>query len=272
MHVRGDVMKKPQPRRNYWPGVFGPPPPGFQTLVGPLPLWRLFLATALGSIAVLVLSHWSKSSLAGYSYGFLLFTLISWPFVPQIVKTARWRDATVAESLLLLVASMALGAFAQKILGFNPQQPGLSRMNWQTAVRMLWQFPLVLPVENALLIGAMATVWKFLRPTTAWQRGGVAMLTAALFGLWHVPFWGPWTMWTIGLSVLPWVLFMMATGDVVVPLLAHILMDTMAMVLTFGPSRSFAVHDFWLVGMTMLIVLGLTASVIRDWWMRSAKT
>ncbi len=265
MHVQGETMKKHRRFAQYWPGVLSPPPPQFLSLIQPVSMLRLFVATVVGSCAVLVLSPLTKSSMAGYAYGALLFTALSWPFVPKILTTARWTEATLGQSVLVLIASTALGDVAQRLLGFNPQQSGLDRMTWHGAARMLWQFPLVLPVENLLLIGAMAFLWQFLRPSSAWQRFGVALLAAALFGLWHVPFWGPWTMWTIGMSVLPWVLYMMATGDIVVPLVAHILMDTMAMVLTFGPSGSLWVRYFWILAALTMIMAGLGRSLYRDW-------
>ncbi len=269
MHVQGDVMNRRDKLKWLWPGVLSPPPKTFDNLIPTIPMWRIFLATVAGSAAVLALSVLTKSSMAGYGYGAAIFAAISWPYVPALLKSVRWTDATIIQAVLVLFASLAMGDAAQKILGFNPQSHGLDKLNWTVAGRLLWQFPLVLPVENLLLIGAMGFLWKFVRPVSAWQRFGVAILASAFFGLWHVPFWGPWTMWTIGMSVLPWVVYMMATGDVLVPLVAHILMDTMAMVLTFGPHGSVLVHYFWIGLATVLVLMGLSRSAYRDWLRRA---
>ncbi len=233
---------------------------------------RLFVATVIGSLAVLILGRVTQSSVTGYAYGALLFTVVSWPYVPRLIKTVRWTDMTIVQSVLVLVASLTLGDAAQRILGFNPQASGMKQMNWMTARHLLWQFPLVLPVENLLLVGAMAWLWKFLRPNRSVTRIAVSVLSAALFGLWHVPFWGIWTMWTIGMSVLPWVIYMIMTGDIIAPLIAHILMDTIAVILSFGPHDSLIVRLFWPLLGTSLILLGLGYAVYQDWCSTRRKT
>ncbi len=248
-----------------WPGVFSPPARKFVQAVELTSALRLFVAMAAGSVLVLMLGKAAQSSVVGYCYGGLGFTLISWPFVPGILKTIRWTDTTIVQVVLVLIASMVLGEAAQRVLGFNPQASGMKRMDWTTAVHLLWQFPVVLPVENLLLIGAMGWLWKVLRPDTPANRFGVVLFSAALFGLWHVPFWGPWTMWTIGVSVLPWSMYMLATGDFLVPVVAHILMDMIAVITAFAPRNSFVIHFFWPLLIVALIVLGLGHSLYRDW-------
>ncbi len=248
-----------------WPGIFSPPAAEFLQAVEYVSGWRLFMATVAGSLLVLIMGQTAQSSSVGYCYGVIGFSVISWPFVPRIIERVRWTEGTIFQAVLVLIASMVLGDAAQRILGFNPQASGLKHMNWTIAVHLLWQFPLVLPVENLLLIGAMGWLWKFLRPKTPGNRFGVALLSAAFFGLWHVPFWGPWTMWTIGLSVLPWTIYMLATGDFLVPVIAHVLMDVIAVVLTFSPKDSFISHYFWPLLAGGLILLGLSYSLYRDW-------
>ncbi|SMC06786.1 Abortive infection protein [Sulfobacillus thermosulfidooxidans DSM 9293] len=264
-------MKKLRSLQKFWPGVFSPPAQNFLQPMASIAAWRVFLATVMGGCAVLILGNVTKSSMAGYGYGAVLFTALSWPYVPQLLKTIHWTDMTIAQSLLLLIASIGLGEVAQRILGFNPQAQGMKHMNWPIAIHLLWQFPLVLPVENLLLIGSMAWLWKFLRPTSPGNRLGVAVLSAALFGLWHVPFWGGWTMWTISLSVLPWTLYMMATGDILVPLIAHILMDVIAMISTFAPPNSVIIHLLWPLLGIGLILLGLGHSLYQDWRVKRRK-
>jgi hypothetical protein len=254
-----------------WPGIFTSPEVKFLQEAESINAWRLFIAVMVGSSLVLVLGKAAQSSSIGYGYGAVGFTVISWPFVPRILRGVRWTDTTIVQAVFLLIASLMLGDAAERILGFNPQASGLKHFDWKVAGHLLWQFPLVLPVENLLLVGAMGWLWKFLRPLTPGNRFGVALLGAALFGLWHVPFWGPWTMWTIGASVLPWTIYMLATGDLLVPVIAHILMDVIAVVSTFAPKTSFISQYFWLLLIVVLITVGLSHSLYRDWRARGKK-
>lgn len=229
----------------------------FTDFTGVVSTPRLILATVLGSSAILVLSSLSHSTVVGYGYGALLFVLISWPLTPRIVRSVRWTDVTLAQSLLLLVASVAMGSIGDRILGFNPQKTGLNRFDWPMAKHMLWQFPLVLPVENLLLLGMMVALWQVLRPFRPLQRMGAIVVAALGFGLWHVPFWGVWTIVPIATTVLPWILYIVATGDLVVPVVTHVLMDSLAMLTNFAPPRSPWAH-YAVIGLVLVLLVAET--------------
>ncbi len=222
---------------------------------------RVFGATLVGTLTVLWLSKVSHSSLVGYAYGAGLFTLLSWPFVPRLLRQVRWQKRVMERALGLLIVSLGFGALGGLILGYNPQAQGLSEFNWLLAQKLLWQFPLVLPVENLLLLGAMVGFVRITRARGTPQIMLMALLAAGFFGLWHVPFWGWGTLVTIGLTVLPWTLYMAVTGDVVVPVITHVMMDTTAMVVNFAPNH-WVREGF----MAALIVAVLIWAVVRSWW------
>lgn len=223
---------------------------------------RLFGATLVGTLAILWVSKISHSSIVGYAYGAGLFTVLSWPFMPRLLGQVQRRTPHVMEKALgLLMVSLACGALGGMILGYNPQASGLREFNWLLAQKLLWQFPLVLPVENLLLLGALLS---FVRISGARKISSLmlmAVIAAAFFGLWHVPFWGWGTLLTIGFTVLPWTVYMILTGDVIVPVVTHVMMDTAAMVVNFAPSH-------WVRGgfMMALVVLVLIWAVARSWW------
>lgn len=234
----------------------------FMRLVLPGSGTRLFGATLVGTLAILWVSKVSQSSVVGYAYGAGLFTLLSWPFMPRLLRQVHWRTSHVMEKALgLLMVSLACGALGGVILGYNPQASGLGEFNWLLAQKLLWQFPFVLPVENLLLLGALASFVRISGARTAPSLMVMAIVAAAFFGLWHVPFWGWGTLLTISFTVLPWTLYMTLTGDVVVPVVTHVMMDTAAMVVNFAPSH-------WVRGgfMMALVVMVLIWAVVRSWW------
>lgn len=234
---------------------------GFIRLVPTVSGTRLFGSTLISTLVVLWLSRMSASSVVGYAYGAGVFTILSWPFLPHVLRQVRWGRRVVERALGLLVVSLTFGALVGFILGYNPQAHGLSELNWLIAQKLLWQFPLVLPVENLLLLGVLV---GFVRITGSRKIIPLlvnACLAAGFFGLWHVPFWGWGTLLTIGLTVLPWTVYMVMTGDVIVPVITHLMMDTTAMVVNFAPSH-------WIREgfMAALIVAILAWAVVRSWW------
>lgn len=252
-----------------WPGISSPDPL-FLRYIGRVPAWRMVLATAAGGLMVLVMGQAAHSSAVGYGYGAVVFVGFSWPLWRAVVRSLSWTDSTIWQTMLLVVASLAMGAVGDKILGFNPQAGKIHQITWPEGQHLLWQFPLVLPVENLVLLGGLIAVWQLVRPRSALERFMVALLGAFVFGLWHVPAWGGWTMLVIGLTVLPWTLYILATGDMLVPILAHIVMDTLAVAGTTAPKESLVRHFVDPVVILMLLVLGLLWSVFHEWRERHA--
>ncbi len=247
-----------------WPGISAPDPL-FLRYVGRVPNWRIVLATVVGGLMVLVMGHAAHSSAIGYGYGGALFVLLSWPLMRAVVRSLVWTDSTIWQTILLVIASLAMGTVGDKMLGFNPQASKIHQITWPQGQHMLWQFPLVLPVENLILLGGLIAVWQLVRPKTAFERLMVAVVAAFVFGLWHVPAWGGWTMLVIGLTVLPWTLYLLATGDMMVPVLAHIVMDTLAVLGTAAPAESLSRKMADPVLLLLLLGLGLMWSLYREW-------
>ena len=247
-----------------WPGLSSPDPL-FLRYIGRVPTWRMVLATVLGGALVLLLGSAAHSSAVGYGYGGLIFIVVSWPLIRAVWRSLNWTDSTVWQTILLVIASLAMGAAADRMLGFNPQATKMHQISWPAGQHLLWQFPLVLPVENLILLGGIIFVWQLVRPRTAFDRFMVALVASLLFGLWHVPAWGGWTLLVIGLTVLPWALYILATGDMLVPILAHIVMDTLAVTATSAPKGSPVRHFADPAILLMLLVLGLLWSIYREW-------
>lgn len=247
-----------------WPGVTSPDPL-FLRYIGRVPTWRMILATVAGGLLVLVMGHAAHSSAVGYGYGGVIFVALSWPLIRAVLRSLNWTDGTVWQAILLVIASLAMGTLGDKLLGFNPQLARMHQMTWPEGQHLLWQFPLVLPVENLVLLGGLIVVWQLVRPRSAFERLMVAVLAAFVFGLWHVPAWGGWTMLVIGLTVLPWTLYLLATGDMLVPIVAHIVMDTLAVAGTAAPHGSIFRHFADPVLLLVLLALGLMWSVIKEW-------
>lgn len=225
---------------------------------------RLWLATLCGGAGVLLISRWSHSSAAGYGYGGLLFLVLSWPLGRHVWRALRWRPATIPFAILLVIASVGMGSWGDWLLGFNPQATGMHRFSGLFAQKLLWQFPLLLPVENLILLGGLIALWQTVRPRGRWEGIMVAIAAAFLFGLWHVPAWGGWTMVSIGLTVIPWTVYLVATGDMVVPMVAHVVMDTMAVLGTSVPKAS-VWHVLALPALLVaLLVLGLVGALMGD--------
>lgn len=222
---------------------------------------RLFLAVLSGTIAIIWLSAWSHNAVVGYGYGAILFSAISWPFVPRLARHLFWPRHLLTKSVAILMLSILTGSLGDLILGRNPQAAGLSQFNWTIAKQLLWQFPLVLPVENLLLIGAMVAFIRLVQVKTTTQAVTGAILAAFFFGLWHVPFWGWGTLLTIGLTVVPWTLYMMLTGDVLVPVVAHVMMDGLAMLSNFAPNA--VVRQGSLL---WLVLAALVWNALKSWW------
>jgi hypothetical protein len=223
------------------------------------------VATAASGLAVLVMGSLARSTTVGYGYGGLIFVLLSWPLIRLMLRAVTWTDATVWQTILLVIASLAMGTVAEKTLGFNPQSGRLHHLAWSQGQHLLWQFPLVLPVENLVLLGGLVALWQLIRPRSGFERLMVATLAAFAFGLWHVPVWGGWTLVVVGLTVLPWTVYLLATGDMLVPILAHLVMDGLAVVNTAAPSRAWfrILADPMLL--LSLLVLGLMWSAYREW-------
>lgn len=247
-----------------WPGISSPDPL-FLRYIGRIPTWRMVVATIVGGAMVLVIGSVAHSSAIGYGYGALLFIVISWPLIRGVWRSLQWTDATVWQSILLVIASLAMGSLGDRVLGFNPQSAKIHQISWPQGQHLLWQFPLVLPVENLILLGGLIAVWQIVRPRNWFERLMVALVAAFVFGLWHVPAWGGWTMLVIGMTVLPWVLYLMATGDMLVPILAHIVMDTLAVGSTVSPTGSWVHHLIDPLILLLLLGLGLLWSLYREW-------
>ena len=233
--------------------------------VGRVPAWRMALATAVGGALVLIMGSAAKSSAIGYGYGGTAFVVLSWPLFRAVLRSLRWTDATVWQTVLLVIASIGMGALGDKLLGFNPQAGKLHHITWPQGQHLLWQFPLVLPVENLILLGGLVAAWQWIGPRTGFERFMTAVAAAAIFGAWHVPAWGGWTMVVIGLTVLPWAVYIMATGDMLVPILAHIVMDTLAVIATVAPKTSPVRHFADPMVLLALLGAGLVWSVYREW-------
>ena len=247
-----------------WPGISSPDPL-FLRYIGRVPTWRMGLATIVGGLMVLVMGHAAHSSAVGYGYGGLLFVALSWPLIRAVARSLNLTDSTVWQTILLVIASLAMGSLGDKLLGFNPQSGKIHQISWPEGQHLLWQFPLVLPVENLILLGGLIAVWQLVRPRSSFERLMVAVAAAFVFGLWHVPAWGGWTMLVIGLTVLPWTLYLLATGDMLVPILAHIVMDTVAVTGSTAPPGSLFRHFADPVLLLMLLGLGLMWSLFREW-------
>lgn len=247
-----------------WPGISSPDP-AFLRFVGRVPAWRMALATVLGGCLVLLLGTAAKSGPVGYGYGGAAFVVISWPLFRGVLRSLKWTDATVWQTVLLVIASTGMGALGDKLLGFNPQASRLHHITWPQGQHMLWQFPMILPVENLILLGGLVAAWQWIRPRSGFERFMTAVAAAAVFGAWHVPAWGGWTLVVIGLTVLPWTVYILATGDMLVPILAHIVLDTVAVIATVAPTQSLLhrlVDPLTLLG---LLAAGLTWSLYREW-------
>lgn len=247
-----------------WLGLKSPER-SFLGYVGLVTTWRLLLATALGGSLVLVIGRAAHSSVVGYGYGGAIFLVLSWPLLKAVFRSLKWTHATVFQTMLLVIASLAMGEIGQRLLGFNPQSARIHHLNWPQGQHLLWQFPLVLPIENLVLLGGLVVTWQIVGPRSRFERLMVGIVAAFAFGFWHVPAWGGWTMLVIGLTVLPWTLYLLATGDMVVPVLAHIVMDTMAVIAQTAPPETWArrmLDPFMLLG---LLLLGLGWSLYRDW-------
>ncbi|MCY0865474.1 MAG: CPBP family glutamic-type intramembrane protease, partial [Sulfobacillus sp.] len=221
------------------------------------------LGTLLAATAVVGLGRLAHSSWAGYGYGGLIFLVITWPLGGWLWRHTRLTSATWGQTLLLVAASLAMGSAATHMLGFNPQAGGLSRLTPTAARQLLWQFPLVLPVENLVLLGGLIAVWQWVRPRGSGERLLVALVAALLFGLWHVPSWGGWTMLVIGLTVWPWTIYLFVTGDMLAPILAHVLLDVLAVLQKAWPVG--ANQLLWPGVILALLVFGLVFSLWFDW-------
>jgi len=244
-------------------GILSQPAPLFWQVNQIVPAWRMALGTLLAATAVVGLGRLAHSSWAGYGYGGLIFLVITWPLGGWLWRHTRFTSATWGQTLLLVAASLAMGSAATHMLGFNPQAGGLSRLTPTAARQLLWQFPLVLPVENLVLLGGLIAVWQWVRPRGSGERLLVALVAALLFGLWHVPSWGGWTMLVIGLTVWPWTIYLFVTGDMLAPILAHVLLDVLAVLQKAWPVG--ANQLLWPGVILALLVFGLVFSLWFDW-------
>ena len=75
-------------------------------------------------------------------------------------------------------------------------------------------------------------------------------------------------MVVIGMTVLPWTLYLLATGDMLGPVLAHIVMDALAVVGALSPKHSLWRHVGDPLLLVALLVLGLLWSLYREWYER----
>ncbi|PSR21224.1 MAG: abortive infection protein [Sulfobacillus acidophilus] len=257
-------------QRIRWPGISSSDP-HFLRFVGLAPTWRLIVATVAASATVLIMGSVARSSTVGYGYGGVFFVIVSWPLVRPVLRSLQWTDATIWQTILLVIASLAMGAAAQKILGFNPQSGRLQHLPWSSGQHLLWQFPLVLPVENLVLLGGLVALWQLIRPRSGFERFMVGLVAAGVFGLWHVPVWGGWTLVVVSLTVFPWTVYLLATGDMLVPMLAHLAMDTLAVLSTAAPERAWFRVFVDPILLLSLLALGLMWSVYQEWRERHAR-
>lgn len=247
-----------------WPGITAATPL-FLRYAGQVQTWRLVAATAGGGLIVLLMGRAAHSGTVGYGYGGLFFLLLAWPLMRTVGRALLWSDATVWQTVLLVIASVAMGHVGTRLLGFNPQAGRIHHLSWPQGQRLLWQFPLVLPVENLILLGGLVALWQLVKPRTSLDRILVAMGASLLFGVWHVPVWGLATMIVIGLTVLPWTLYLLATGDMLAPVLAHIILDALAVIGALSPTHSLWRHFTDPVLLVGLLVSGLAWSLYREW-------
>ncbi len=248
-----------------WPGISSSDP-SFLRYVDCVPTWRLMAATVGGGVLVLLVGRAAHSPTIGYGYGGLFFVFGSWPLMRVVGRASVWTDATVWQTILLVIASVAMGHLGSRILGFNPQAGRIHSLGWAQGKRLLWGFPLLLPVENLILLGGLVALWQAIKPRTALDRVLVAIAAAFVFGFWHVPVWGFWTMPVIGMTVLPWSLYLLATGDMLVPVLAHIAMDALAVIGALAPKESLWRHLGDPILLLALFVGGLMLSLYREWF------
>ncbi|MDA8193656.1 MAG: CPBP family glutamic-type intramembrane protease [Thermaerobacter sp.] len=251
-----------------WPGVTGDGP-AFVGLADNLRAGRVWAATLGGSAVLIGMAGATHSAAVGYGYGFAVFSALSWPLLPRVLHRLIWTELRLLQGLLLLLASVGLGSLGDALLGLNPQAGGLERMSWPLAAKLLWEFPLLLPVENLMLLGILVALWNSVQPRRWVDRLAVAMMGSLFFGLWHVPFWGWGTMLVVGLSVVPWSLYILATGDMVAPVVAHLLMDSLALLAIAAPSGSLA-HRYAMPAVVLgVVLLGTGQSLWRDVHYRS---
>lgn len=185
---------------------------------------------------MVVLGGYSRSILVGDGYGLILSAGLSWPLIRGLGDGVRLRPGIFWRSLALFLASLAASTAAVVFLGFNPQAARLEAIGWAEARALLWRFPLALPVENWMLVlfltalGALSSD----RGRSSGRALYAAGAAAVAFGLLHVPYWGGWAWFPVAASVLPWTIYMTWTGDLLAPLVAHLVLD-MSVALALWP-------------------------------------
>lgn len=203
---------------------------------------------------------WSRSVLVGDGYGLMLSVGLSWPFARRLGKGLSVPCGLFWRSLLLFVASLVTSTAAVAFLGFNPQAARLSSVGWAEARALIWRFPLALPVENWILVLFLAAFGAIARDRQGLaNRVPFAAATAAAlaFGVLHVPYWGGWAWFPVAASVLPWTVYMTMSGDLIAPVIAHVLLD-MSVALALWPRlHAFASGATLVAGGILWVALGL---------------
>lgn len=216
------------------------------------PRWRLAGGLLAAAIIMVGVAHLSASVVVADLYAALALGILSWPWLRTVASSLRMPTRLPWKILLLFLTSVGMAHAANAFLGFNPQAHVTIRWHWATIHPLLWQFPLALPVENLVLLGLLVLglqVW----PRSTYRA---SIMAAIAFGLLHVPFWGGWVWFPVAASVLPWVLYMRISGDLVAPLAAHLLLDSLAVMMLWP---GFVHHAFWIVGVGLGTWLAVTA-------------
>ncbi|MCY0880507.1 MAG: hypothetical protein OWS74_00780, partial [Firmicutes bacterium] len=181
-----------------------------------------------------------------------IFALGTWPWMGQIVHTLKWPRQAWAWVLVLWQGAEVSGQMGSWLIGFNPQFAQMKRLTWPVAVHLLWQFPLELPIENLLLLGLIAAAWRFLRPHSRYEALSAAFLGALAFASWHMFTWNSWVVVPLTLGVLPWTIYLVMTGDMIVPIIAHILFDMEGTLSIVLPAHIMATGSIFLLVMAAL--------------------
>ena len=231
------------------------------------PLWqtmnvstkRVVLGVILGPLAIVWIGRWSGSVVTGDLYAAALLLFCLWPLIPFGIVGNQWPQRLWARSLGLYLASVLMGRAATEFLGFNPQANVLSHWSWSLARALLWQFPIAIPVENLLLVVFVVGCRKLFGPS----RMAASVFPALAFGLLHVPFWGAWAWFSVGASVLPWTIYMVFSGDLWAPVIAHLVLD-MTAVFALVPLLLKSPYGPWLAAIGLWGLAGLAMAVLRQ--------
>ncbi len=221
---------------------------------------RVVLGGLLGPLAIVLIGRWSRSVVTGDLYAAALLMFCLWPLIPFGIVNNKWPHGLWVRSVGLYLASVLMGRAATAFLGFNPQANVLSHWSGSVARGLLWQFPIVIPVENLLLVVFVLACRKLFGPS----RMAASVFPALAFGLLHVPFWGTWAWFSVGASVLPWTIYMVFSGDLWAPVVAHLVLD-MTAVLALSPLLLKSTYGPWLAAVGLWGLAGLAMAALHQW-------